>query len=93
MKTQRIFLIVLDSVGAGALPDAAAYGDEGANTLGHIVQQAAPRLPNLYAMGLGRIPGVGGLAQAVSGAYGRAAADPSVSHLSPRLSPGGHRRL
>lgn len=73
MKTQRIFLIVLDSVGAGALPDAAAYGDEGANTLGHIVQQAAPRLPNLYAMGLGRIPGVGGPAQAVSGAYGRAA--------------------
>ena len=71
---KRIFLIVLDSVGAGALPDAAAYGDAGANTLGHIIEQAHPHLPNMEAMGLGLIPGVGG-PKPVKGAgvYGRAA--------------------
>ena len=52
---KRIFLIVLDSVGAGALPDAAAYGDAGANTLGHIIEKAHPHLPNMEAMGLGLI--------------------------------------
>ena len=35
-KYKRIFTIVIDSLGAGALPDAAEYGDEGADTLGHI---------------------------------------------------------
>ncbi|MFR6406347.1 MAG: hypothetical protein ACLUN6_03845 [Holdemanella sp.] len=35
-------MIVLDSVGAGALPDADKYGDVGANTLGHIWEQAHP---------------------------------------------------
>ena len=71
---KRIFLIVLDSVGAGALPDAAAYGDAGANTLGHIIEKAHPHLPNMEAMGLGLIPGVGG-PKPVNGAgvYGRAA--------------------
>lgn len=54
----RVFLIVLDSVGAGALPDAALYGDEGANTLGHTLQAAHPALPNLTHMGLGYIPQV-----------------------------------
>lgn len=55
---KRIFMIVLDSVGAGALPDAADYGDVGANTLGHIWEQAHPALPNMQAMGLGRVPGL-----------------------------------
>ena len=36
IKINRVILIVLDSVGVGSLPDAAAYGDEGANTLGHV---------------------------------------------------------
>ena len=71
---KRVFLIVLDSVGAGALPDAAAYGDAGANTLGHIIAQAKPHLPHMQAMGLGLIPGVGGPAPTDgAGAYGRAA--------------------
>ena len=71
---KRIFLIVLDSVGAGALPDAAAYGDADANTLGHIIEQAHPHLPNMEAMGLGLIPGVGGPKPVNGvGAYGRAA--------------------
>jgi phosphopentomutase len=54
----RAFLIVLDSVGCGGAPDAAAFGDAGANTLGHIIAaQAAKgtplRVPTLDALGLG----------------------------------------
>lgn len=60
----RAFLIVMDSVGCGGAPDAAAFGDEGANTLGHIAQACAAgradvgrsgplRMPNLDALGLG----------------------------------------
>ncbi len=37
-KYKRIFMIVLDSLGAGAMLDAADYGDEGTDTLGHISQ-------------------------------------------------------
>ena len=49
----RALLLVLDSVGIGGAPDAAAYGDEGANTLGHIAQARPLRLPHLDALGLG----------------------------------------
>ena len=45
--SKRVFLVVLDSVGAGALPDAQQYGDLGANTLGHIIEQKKPSLPNM----------------------------------------------
>lgn len=70
---KRVFWIVLDSVGAGALPDAAKYGDAGANTLGHIVERENPSMPNMRAMGLGLIPGVGGsVPEKVVGAFGRA---------------------
>ena len=48
MTYRRIFLIVLDSVGAGAMPDAGDYGDAGADTLGHISQAVEKlSLPNL----------------------------------------------
>ena len=40
---KRVFLIVLDSVGAGALPDAAQYGDVGANTLEHTLNAEPTR--------------------------------------------------
>lgn len=56
---KRVFLTVLDAVGCGALPDAALYGDEGSNTLGHVIAQACPQLPNLARLGLGGIPGTG----------------------------------
>lgn len=70
---KRIFWVVLDSVGAGYLPDADKYGDAGANTLGHIIQQANPALPHMAEMGLGLIPGVGGAKPVKgAGAYGRA---------------------
>ena len=59
----RIFLIVFDSVGIGAAPDAEAYGDAGANTLGHIATAVGGlALPTLQRLGLGNIPGsIGGM--------------------------------
>ncbi len=49
----RAILIVLDSVGCGYAPDAAVYGDEGANTLGSIASAYPLNLPHLSALGLG----------------------------------------
>ncbi len=58
----RVFLIVLDGVGMGALPDADQYGDAGANTLLHVAERAGKlKLPVLEAHGLGNLipmPGV-----------------------------------
>ena len=54
MRDGRAILIVLDSVGAGAMPDAPRWGDEGADTLGHtLISNPGLRLPNLQRMGLG----------------------------------------
>jgi phosphopentomutase len=52
---KRIVLIVLDSVGIGAMPDAANWGDKGADTLGHILESRKVNLPNLQKLGLGNI--------------------------------------
>ncbi|MCA1592549.1 MAG: phosphopentomutase [Acidobacteria bacterium] len=52
---ERITLIVLDSLGAGEMPDAAAWGDAGSDTLGHICASRAVRLPNLQRWGVGNI--------------------------------------
>lgn len=50
----RAFLVVLDSVGIGGAPDADLFGDEGANTLGHILQARGHlEMPTLGALGLG----------------------------------------
>jgi phosphopentomutase len=51
---ERFIIVVLDSVGAGAMPDAAAYGDAGADTLGHIFAALGPgfTMPNLAALGI-----------------------------------------
>lgn len=55
-RFKRVFLMVLDSVGIGEAPDAAAYGDQGADTLGHIAEAAGGlKLPNLERLGLGHI--------------------------------------
>jgi phosphopentomutase len=48
----RAIVIVLDSVGVGELPDAARYGDEGSNTLGHIAERVTLSIPTLAALGL-----------------------------------------
>ena len=47
--------IVLDGAGVGDGPDAAAYGDVGSDTLGHVIRQQRPHLPNLTRWGLGRL--------------------------------------
>jgi phosphopentomutase len=53
---KRVFLIVLDSVGIGELPDAKEYNDEGAHTLGHIAEKMdGLNVPNLANLGLGHI--------------------------------------
>ena len=55
----RIIWIVIDSVGVGALPDAKAFGDEGVNTLGHIVKEFNDiKIPNMVKLGLGNIDGI-----------------------------------
>lgn len=54
----RALLVVLDSVGCGAAADAAAYGDEGADTLGHLFERIDDfALPALGSLGLGRVLG------------------------------------
>jgi phosphopentomutase len=59
MKFDRIAVVVLDSVGIGELPDAAAFGDVGSHTLGHIVERVpGTKLPNLRRWGLDRIASI-----------------------------------
>jgi phosphopentomutase len=59
---KRVILIVLDSVGVGALPDAELFGDKGANTLAHIAgQRGGLKLPNLQKFGLGNIIDIQGV--------------------------------
>src|SRR5260370_11312120 len=71
----RIFWIVLDSVGIGELPDAAEYGDAGRNTLGHIAESRALEIPNLVRLGLANIEPMKHQtpAPAPIGAYGKGA--------------------
>ena len=58
MRAKRVFLIVLDSVGAGAMPDAAAFGDEGANTLKSVYETGILNIPTLRSLGIGNIDGL-----------------------------------
>lgn len=70
----RVLLVVLDSVGIGGAPDAFAYGDQGADTLGHIRAAVGLALPELASLGLGRLTALDGPVPApgaVRAAYGR----------------------
>ena len=58
-KNRRVFLIVLDSVGIGEMPDSAEYGDQGSNTLAACDRTGGLDVPNLRQMGLFNIQGVG----------------------------------
>jgi phosphopentomutase len=71
----RMVLIVLDSAGIGEMPDAADWGDAGADTLGHILASREVRLPNLQAYGLGNIRPLKNLPpmERPRGSYGRCA--------------------
>ena len=55
---KRVFLIVLDSVGIGEMPDAKTYGDEGSNTLKACYKNKNFRMPNMAKMGLFNIEGI-----------------------------------
>lgn len=56
MNYKRIFLVVIDSLGVGALPDAKEYGDEGSDTLGHICQELGGiKIPNLVSLGIANL--------------------------------------
>lgn len=71
---KRITIIVMDSLGVGNLPDADKFGDKGADTLGHILDNYQLDIPNLQKLGLGNITGAAGGRLAVkepSGAFGR----------------------
>lgn len=70
---RRILTIVLDGVGAGALPDAEAYGDGGVDTLAHVVSAGQIDLPHLAGMGLGRLVPLPAPPRGVRGAFGRLA--------------------
>lgn len=73
---ERLIWIVLDGVGAGALPDARDYGDEGADTLGNLaLSQGGLRLPHLEELGLGKLHRVEGISPLIkaAGAFGRLA--------------------
>jgi len=72
-KFGRICLMVLDSAGIGEMPDAADWGDAGADTLGHILESRHVNVPNLQAMGLGNITLLNGLGAVVrpTGSFGK----------------------
>ena len=73
----KVILIVTDSMGIGALPDAANYGDAGADTFGHILENKKDmKTPNLIKMGIANIDGVSWKGAAVKdpvGAFGKMA--------------------
>lgn len=71
---KRVIWLVMDSVGMGALPDAASFGDEGANTIAHTCEVCGElKLPNLRELGYGNIDGMIGVngVEHPKGAYGR----------------------
>ena len=70
---RRAVVIVLDGLGAGDAPDAAVFGDEGANTLANTAKAVGGlRTPNLQALGLGNVEEIEGVppAQAPAASYG-----------------------
>jgi phosphopentomutase len=73
VRFERVIWIVLDSVGIGELPDAAAYGDVGRDTLGHIARSRPLNIPNLVRLGLANIKPLAHLTSPAkpSGSYGK----------------------
>jgi len=71
---ERVILVILDSLGVGALPDAGDYGDVGSNTLGNLAEvRGGLNIPNLQKLGIGNIIPVKGVSPALApkAAYGR----------------------
>ena len=74
-RFNRIVLVVLDSAGIGEMPDAAAWGDAGADTIGHTLEKRRVGLANLQKLGLGNIRPLAGLPaiENPTGCYGKCA--------------------
>lgn len=70
MKFNRIVVIVMDSVGAGDAPDAAKFGDAGADTYGHIDAHVPLAVPNLRRLGLGKVAHIHEVPTDIVGSYG-----------------------
>ena len=72
-KFGRICLMVLDSAGIGEMPDAANWGDAGADTIGHIAESRQLYVPNMQRLGLGNIRPLAGIpaASEPAGSYGK----------------------
>jgi phosphopentomutase len=83
----RVIWVVLDSVGIGALPDAAEYGDVGRTTLGHIAESRAMKIPTLVKLGLANIEPLSHLPPAAApiGAYGK-----GMTHSPGKDTTTGH---
>ncbi|MEM7268577.1 MAG: phosphopentomutase [Pseudomonadota bacterium] len=101
---KRAFLFVMDSVGIGGAPDAATYGDEGANTFGHIAERCAAgraeedrtgplKTPNLDALGMGAAcaASVGRVPPGLNGQSGAWAVGREISN--GKDTPSGHWEL
>ena len=99
----RAFLIVMDSVGCGGAPDAAAFGDEGSNTLGHIAQACAEgraeagrsgvlKMPNLDRLGLSRAAAFS-LGRSMTGPVPTARWGYGVEVSKGKDTPSGHWEL
>jgi phosphopentomutase len=75
MNIKRVFLIVLDGMGVGELPDAANYGDQGSNTVGNMSRAIGGiTLPNFQEAGLGKLTAIQGVSPEGSGkVYGKMA--------------------
>ncbi len=73
MKIKKAALVVIDGFGVGALPDAANYGDAGANTCKHVLEACNPELENLKEMGLLNAAGMSGSEEEPIACFGRMA--------------------
>lgn len=88
MKNRKLVFIILDGVGVGELPDADAYGDRGANTIGHVATAVGGlELPHLARLGLGNLTAIAGVpkTERADGCYGK-----MREHSSGKDSTTGH---
>ena len=71
-RFRRAVIVVCDGLGVGEAPDAAAFGDQGSDTLGHVLASRDVQIPNLRALGLGNLPPTfaGARAEKTRGAFG-----------------------
>jgi phosphopentomutase len=74
-RFRRAVVVVCDGLGVGAAPDAARFGDEGSDTLGHVLASREVNIPNLRDLGLGNLPPTwtGARQERTRGAFGKMA--------------------